>query len=237
MAWVCLTCLNCSIFSGLKLHLEAYLPQNPGCPLWKFPWTQMWQKALRDGSAAGEREAGCEKEQAYCVWHMTFKEREAEKKGKIKDKIKCHSQRHAATGKPLIAGFVLTVPYSTLSLIRPRKDLFSDEMTKPIACDLNPDISFQSAETGTQGNIMMPRQVRIGFLHLHTCTYQKTIIKTHRKNEFWLKEEGKWLWLFSPHPYQWEGPLQEAYRIPAASMKTDPWYILTGWTIPVSLWI
>lgn len=126
MAWVCLTCLNCSIFSGLKLHLEAYLPQNPGCPLWKFPWTQMWQKALRDGSAAGEREAGCEKEQAYCVWHMTFKEREAEKKGKIKDKIKCHSQRHAATGKPLIAGFVLTVPYSTLSLIRPRKDLFSD---------------------------------------------------------------------------------------------------------------
>lgn len=59
---------------------------------------------------------------------MTFKVREKEKGGKRnnqsqKANARARIKERHKDWKPLIAGFVFTVPYSALFLLRPRKDL------------------------------------------------------------------------------------------------------------------
>lgn len=78
LGWVCLTCLNSAFSQDTASSRGLSSTKTPGCPLWKIPSAPIWQKALRDRSVVREEEAGCEKEQAYHVWHLTFKDRRGE---------------------------------------------------------------------------------------------------------------------------------------------------------------
>lgn len=91
LGWICLTCLNSAFSQGSASSQGLSTAKTPGCLLWKIPWAPMWQKALRIGSVV-RGEAGCGREGAYHVWHLTFKER----RGSFKQlkKGKCHRHKN-----------------------------------------------------------------------------------------------------------------------------------------------
>lgn len=141
---------------------------------------------------------------------------------------------------------------------------FNDSMNKPAACDLNYNIRCHighgcvtlghacKQSCKSVGKIIpwdfshnLSLSVLLSHAHIHIsiskqktfCSCMSFIIKTHKKTGFWPKGERKRLLagtVLSSHTYQWEGPLQEACHIPAASMKTDPLNILTRKTFQFS---